>query len=134
MKKIKFDFIPPRLRLWLPPLIGIPAMLLLSIWSDIARFFLFTHHIFWAASIFLLLNPVIETFLSGPTEKKWEPAKPQPSAKARQRAGARQRLAKQHAGPITETSAERLARLQKEKEKVDEQLEALTRKSKVRNK
>lgn len=82
----------------------------------------------------LLINSLIETFWPGPTEKKKEQPKPQPSTKARQRAKARQHLAKQHAGPITETSAERLARLQKEKEKVDEQLETLTRKSKVRNK
>ncbi len=61
MKKVNFDFLPPRLRLWAPPLIGIPAMLLLGAWSEAARFLLFTHHLFWMASIILLINPVAET-------------------------------------------------------------------------
>ena len=62
MKKINFDFLPPRLRVWLPPLVGIPAMLLLSFWFEVARFFLFTHHLFWMIDGFLLINPVIEAF------------------------------------------------------------------------
>jgi hypothetical protein len=60
--------------------------------------------------------------------------KPKPSAKARQRAQARQHLAKRQPAPPAETSAERLRRLQKEKEKVDRQLETLTRKSKAQKK
>ena len=116
------------LKLWAPPLIGIPAMLLLGYWFEIARFFLFAHHLFWIVGGFLLINPVIETFWPSAKEEKRQPLSPQPSAKARRRAKERKRAAKQKPTPVSETPTERLARLQKQKEAVDQQIQHLTAK------
>jgi len=133
MKKINFDFIPQPLRLWTPPLIGIPAMLLLGFWFPVARFFLFTHHLFWMIGIFLLINPVAETFWRPASENsKRKPAPPQPSSRARRRAEARQRTTTQTPAPAAETPAERLARLQKQKEAVEQKIEKLTTQEKER--
>jgi len=136
MKKINFDFIPSWLRLWLPPLVGIPAMLLLGYWFEVARFFLFAHHLFWIAGIILLINPVAETFWPSPTSEnsKRKPAPPQPSSRARRRAEARQRPTTQTPAPAAETPAERLARLQKQKEAVEQKIEKLTTHEKERMK
>ena len=134
MKKIEFDFMPRPLRLWAPPLIGIPAMLLLGFWFPVARLFLFTHHLFWMIGIFLLINPVAETFWPSPTSEnsKRKPAPPQPSSRARRRAEARQRPTTQTPAPAAETPAERLARLQKQKEAVEQKIEKLTTQEKER--
>ena len=134
MKKINFDFIPPQIRLWTPPLIGIPAMLLLGFWFPVARFFLFTHHLFWMIGIFLLINPVAEAFWPSPASEKSKrkPAPPRPSSRARQRAEARQRTATRKPAPASEAPAERLARLQKQKEAVERDIDQLTAKEKER--
>ena len=56
------DRIPHTLRLWAPALIVIPALLALAHWAGgIARYLLFTHHLFWFLSALVLINPVIET-------------------------------------------------------------------------
>jgi len=136
MKKTNYDFIPQPLRLWTPPLIGIPAILLLGFWFPVARFFLFTHHLFWMIGIFLLINPMAETFWPSPASEKSKrkPALPQPSSRARRRAvlQARQHTTTPAPTPTSETPAERLARLQKQKEAIDRDIEQLTTKEKER--
>jgi hypothetical protein len=132
MKKFNFDFLPAQLRLWLPPLVGIPAMLLLGVWSPAARFLLFTHHLFWMASIILFINPVGETFWPSPTSRRRGRPSPQPSSKARRRAETRQDKTERQSTRAAETPAEHLARLQKRKEVVDQEIEKLTAKSKER--
>jgi hypothetical protein len=112
------------LKTWMPPLIGISVMLLLGYWFEVAWFFLFTHHLFWVIGVFLLINPMAETFWpSAAPERKGRP-KPQPSARARQRREAHQRLAQSKGS--SETPMERLARLRKLKEGVERQIERLT--------
>lgn len=122
------------LRVWALPLIGVPAMLLLGYWFEAARFLLFTHHLFWMIGIISLIQPVSETFWPSPasTKSKSKPAPPQPSAKARARREARKLVAKQRPAPTTETPAERLARLQKQKEALDQNIEKLTTKDRGR--
>jgi hypothetical protein len=111
------------LKLWAAPLIGISVMLLLGYGFEVARFFLFTHHLFWIIGVFLLINPMAETFWpSAASERKGRP-KPQPSARARQRREAHQRLAQSKGS--SETPMERLARLRKLKESVERQIERL---------
>ena len=127
---LNFKDLPKKLRVWAPPLIGIPAMLLLGSWFEVARYFLFAHHLFWIVGIMLLINPVAESFWpSSRGEKRGRPP-PQPSASARRRAETRKRLAKRKPAPLSETSAERLARLQEEKVAVDQKIEKLTGKEK----
>jgi len=47
----------------MPALIGIPGMLALAGWgAGVARFLLFTHHLFYLFALMLLLNPILETF------------------------------------------------------------------------
>jgi len=129
---LNFKDLPKKLRVWAPPLIGIPAMLLLSSWFDVARYFLFAHHLFWIVGIMLLINPVAESFWPTSRGEKRQKPSPQPAARARRRAEARKRLAKQKPVPTSETPAERLARLQEEKEAVDQRIEKLTGKEKGR--
>lgn len=96
-------------RVSLPPLLVIPAMLLAGFWSEVAYYFLFTHHLFWIIGGILLINPAIEIL--------WPP---QPTAKA-----ARSRT-KHKPAPATETPAERLARLRQQKKAVDRKIEQLS--------
>jgi hypothetical protein len=118
MKKVNFDFIPPRLGRWTMPGIGMAFLLALSVWGgNWARFLLFGHHLFWFMSFILLINPVVETF--------W----PTPS-KARYRAN----LLKRGPGPASETATERLAHLKRAKATVDKKLEKLNDRSKTRDK
>jgi len=113
------------LKVWAPPLIGIAAMLLLGYGVEAARFFLFAHHLFWIIGIILLINPVAETLWPSATYlRKGQPA-PRPSAKARARAEAHKPMAQQKPAPASETPAERLARLKKQKEVIDQKIEKL---------
>ena len=117
-------------KLWVPPLLGILAMVLLAFWFEVARFFLFVHHLFYIITAFLLINPVSETFWPGPESKKKEKSKrilPQPSAKARARIEAHKLMEKQK---LPSAPAERLARLLKEKEVVDQKIEKLSNREK----
>jgi len=111
------------LKLWKTPLLGISGMILLGYWSEVAQFFLFTHHLFWIFAIILLLNPVYETFGPGDakTRKKGR-MPPQPSAKA----WARRKAHKRERAPASENAAVRLVQLHKQKEAVDRQIENLT--------
>jgi hypothetical protein len=103
-----FKDLPRLLRAWIPPLIVIPAMLLVGFWSDVAYYFLFTHHLFWMIGGILLIIPAIETL--------WPL---QPTAKAQPRT-------KQKPASATETPAERLVRLQQQKKVVDRKIEKLS--------
>ncbi|MGH2523621.1 MAG: hypothetical protein ACRDH2_14045, partial [Anaerolineales bacterium] len=114
-----------------PPLIAILAMAALGLWVDVARVFLFGHHLFWMFAIILLIHPVTETLSPSPTQKK-KARQPQPSAKDRQRAGTGKHTAKHKPATISETLAERLARLRKQKEAVDQKIEKLAAKDKER--
>jgi len=136
MRKINFDFIPKRIRLWAPPLIGIPAMLALGLSVKELGFLLFGHHLFWMIGILLLINPVSETYWPSPTREKSKhhPGPPSRSSKVRRRAESRKRMTKAKPASTLETPAERLARLQKEKEAVDKELERLTPNPKSRTK
>ena len=131
MKKIKFDFIPPKLRRWVAPAIGIPVLLAWGAWGgDWARFILFGHHVFWFIGIGLLINPLAETFWPSPAKEKPRIAPPEPSSKARQRSETRKR----GPGPASETATERLARLRRKKALVDKKLEKLDDGQKARDK
>jgi|SRR5579859_1345243 len=121
------------LRLWAPPLIGIPAMLLLAGLFDLARFLLFMHHLFWILSFFLLMNPVSELFWpSVPREIRGRPS-PRRSAKARARAETPASVAKPKPWPAVEAPAERLARLQQHKETLDRKIEKLADKEREKS-
>lgn len=121
------------LKTWAPPLFGILAMLLLGAWLEVARFFLFTHHLFWIVGIILFINPVAETFWPIEMHKgKTRPAPPRLSSKAQRRAQARKHMAQQKSAPASDTPAERLAHLRKQKEAVDQDIEKLTSKGKGR--
>lgn len=127
---LNFKDLPRKLRVWAPPLIGIPVMLAFGISTDVGRYFLFAHHMFWIVGIILLINPVTETFWPSSRGEKRHRPPPQPSARARRRAEAHKRTAKQKPVLTSETPAERLARLQKQKEAVDQKIEKLTTKDK----
>jgi len=117
------------LKVWAAPLIGIPAMLLLGYGFEVARFFLFAHHLFWIIGVILLINPMAETFWPSPARGKSKPkaALPRPSAKAQARVEARKLMAQQKPASASETLAERLARLKKQKEGINQKIEKLTR-------
>ena len=115
------------LKIWGPPLAGIAGMVLLGRLFEVARFFLFAHHLFWIFAVMLLLNPLSETFWPGPELKQKRPIVPQPSAKARSRAEARKRTEKQK---FPSAPVEHLARLLKEKEIVDQKIEKLSAREK----
>jgi len=108
-------------RRWAPALIGIPAMLLLGTWSDVARFFLFGHHLFWIVAAILVIISLSQT-PSGATQKR---KGPRSSIKSRKQAEAHKRQAKPKPVPALEAPAERLARLRKQKEAVDRKIENL---------
>ena len=115
-----------KLKVWMPALIGIPAMLLLGYWFEAARFFLFAHHMFWIVGIILLINPVSETLWPSATpDKAAGRLSPQPSAKAQERRKAHKLTEKQKPASASETPAERLARLQKQKEAMDQNIEKI---------
>lgn len=111
---------------WMPVLIGIPAMLLLGYWFEVARFFVFVHHLFWIVSVILLINPVIETLWpsAGPGKKR-DRLPPQPSARARQRREAHKLKASDKGASVSEAPTERLARLQQAKKALDQNIEKL---------
>ncbi len=130
MRKIDFDTLPGLLRLWGPPLAGISGMLLLGRLFDVAHFFLFVHHLFYIIAVFLLINPLSETFWPSPESKKRKRILPQPSVKARARVKARKLMEKQKQPLAPVASAERLMRLLKDKEVVDQKIEKLTARDK----
>lgn len=123
MRKIEFETFPRPLRVWGLPLAGIAGMVLLGRLFEVAYFFLFAHHLFWIFAVMLLLNPLSETFWPSPEQKKKKPILPQPSAKARARSEAHKRMEKQK---LPSAPAERLARLLKEKEVVDQNIKKLS--------
>ena len=83
------------LKIWGPPLAGIAGMVILARLFTVAHYFLFVHHLFWIASVILLLNPLSETFWPSPEVKERKQILPQPSPKARARAEARKLMEKQ---------------------------------------
>ena len=114
------------LKIWGPPLAGIAGMILLGRLFEVARFFLFVHHLFYIVAVMLLLNPLSEMFWPGPELKEKKPIVPQPSAKARARAKARKLLEKQKHRSAAVAPSERLARLLKEKEVLDQKINKLS--------
>ena len=120
------------LRLWSPPLIGIPVMLVLGLSIREVGYLLFGHHLFWIFGIILLINPVTETFWSSPKSRKRRKQPPQASKMAQERAQARKRTARKKPAPGSVTPAGRLARLLKQKQAVDQQIEKLATKEKER--
>ena len=119
-------------KLWMPPLAGILGMILLGYWFEVARFFLFTHHLFWMVGIILLINPLSETFWPTDTKtRKKGQISPQPSAKARARREVRKHTDGRKPVSASETIVERLTRLHKQKEAVDRQIEKLADKHQV---
>ena len=83
------------------------------------------HHIFWIVSFFLLMNPVIELLSpSVPREtRKRGRSFPRRSAKARARAEAYKSMVMPW--PASEALAERLDRLQRDKDILDRRIEQL---------
>lgn len=78
---LRLDSLPPTLTLWGPALVGISLMLAIGAWGGgVARYLLFTHHLFWFVGLILLINPVIETLSpSRSSRKPGEPrARPRP--------------------------------------------------------
>ena len=118
------------LNVWGPPLAGISGMVLLGRLFAVAHFFLFVHHLFWMVAVILLLNPLSETFWPSPEKKKRKRILPQPSPKAHARAEARQIMGKQKRLSAPAAPAERLARLLKEKEVLDQKIKKLTARDK----
>lgn len=118
------------IKLWAPPLAGIAGMLLLGRVFAVAHYFLFVHHLFYVIGAFLLLNPIGETFWPSRVIEKKKRMLPQPSAKARARATARQLMQKQKLRLAPASPAERLTRLLKDKEAVDQKIEKLTAREK----
>lgn len=115
------------LRVWALPLVGIPVMVLLGFWSEVASYFLFTHHLFWIIGVILLISPVTQILSPGHTQKgKARPLPLQPVSGFRQRPEAHQHRIEQKPAPATETPAERLARLQRQKKAVDQTIEQLS--------
>ena len=113
------------LKIWGPPLAGIAGMVLLGRLFEVARFFLFAHHLFWIFAVMLLLNPLSETFWPSPEQKKKKRILPQSSSKT----WARKEASKQNSQkPISvlENTLKRLTQLHKQKEAVDRQIEKLT--------
>ncbi|MGH2521480.1 MAG: hypothetical protein ACRDH2_03155 [Anaerolineales bacterium] len=84
------------LKIWAPPLIG----------------------------IILLINPVAETFWPSQAQERRGRPVPQPSTQVRARREAQMLRAKQK--PASETPTERLARLQRHKEALDQKIKKLT--------
>lgn len=121
---MKFDRQTKRvIRRWAPAVIGIAVMLLAAAWgSPTIRFFLFTHHWFWFISAMLLINPVSHTFWPSKEDKLAR----QMAGQARRHAAARKATAHRPSAAPTETAAQRLARLHKEKATVDEQIGRMT--------
>ena len=130
MKKVNIDFVPRPIRRWAPPLIGIPLMLAWAAWGgDAMRFIFFTHHLFWAAALGLLIGPLLETFVSGPNIGKGK-------LSARKTNGAARR-AKTHIGPATRNPMaiaastvavdERLAALRKQKAAVERNIARISK-------
>ena len=114
------------LRLWSPPLIGIPVMLVLGLSIREVGYLLFGHHLFWIFGIILLINPVSETFWPSPKTRKKRRQPPQPSKKARER------MARKKPQPTSVTPAGRLASLLRQKQALDRQIEKLDTKEKER--
>lgn len=110
------------IRQWAPVLIGIPAMLLLSALWDVARFFLFGHHLFWMIGSILAIISLGRDTASMTRKRKAA----QSSIKARQPVKAPKRPAKSKPALPIETPSDRLARLQKDKEVVDRKIEQLS--------
>lgn len=115
------------LKIWGLPLAGIAGMVLLTRLFPVAHYFLFVHHLFWIFAVMLLLRPLSETFWPSPELKKKKRTLPQPSAKARARAEARKLMEKQK---LPSAPAERLTRLLKEKELVDQKIKKLSAREK----
>lgn len=113
------------LKIWAPPLIGLPVLLLLGYMFEVARFFLFTHHLFWIIGIILLINPVAEMVWPSPIQAKHGTLAPRPSTKAQARRESRKLLEKKQK-PASETPTERLARLRRQKEVLDQKINKLT--------
>ena len=120
------------LKIWGLPLAGISGMVLLARLFPVAHYFLFVHHLFWIFAVMLLLRPLSETFWPSPELKKKKRILPRPSAKARARAGARKFMEKQKHSSVSASPAERLARLLKEKEVVDQNIKKLSARDKER--
>ena len=112
----------PRVKLWAPPLIVIPAMLAWGIWGgDSARFILFTHHLFWFVSIMVLVYSI--SALVFPDSKK----------KTHVRGSSQNTARRAFTKKVTVSAsslAERLAILKKQKDTVDQELAQLQRKRK----
>ena len=130
MRKIDFNTLPRLARLWGLALAGIAGMVLLARLFPVAHYFLFVHHLFYIVAVMLLLNPLSETFWPSPELKKKKRIVPQPSAKAQARAEARKRMEKQKHPSASAAPAERLARLLKEKEVVDQKISKLSSRDK----
>lgn len=123
--KRAFNRIPRRWKLWLPPLVGIPLMLALgALGGRTARFLLFTHHGFWFVAAILLIHPVFELL--------WPSAAHGDRRPVRSTAGELKHPLQVEPLPGSEAAAERLARLQQEKEVVDREIEKLTARHKRR--
>lgn len=111
------------LRVWVLPLLGISMMLLLGLWSEVASYFLFTHHLFWIIGVILLINPVAQMLPPGPAQK----------GEARPQTGKHKPRVEQKPALVAEMPAERLARLQQQKKAIDQIIEqSSTRKKKDR--
>ena len=127
-RPVNFKDLRGIIRRWAPALIGIPAMLLLAAWFDVARFFLFGHHLFWIVGAILVIISLSQTPSSAPQKRKGSRS----SIKSRQQAEAHKRPVKPKPATTSETPAERLARLRKQKEAVDQKIEKITAKDKER--
>ena len=116
--------------IWGLPVAGIAGMVLLARLFEVVYFFLFVDHLFWIVSIMLLLNTLSETFWPSPELKKKKRVLPQPSANARTRAEGRKLMEKQKHLSASVAPVERLARLLKEKEILEQKIKKLSARDK----
>jgi len=150
MRRLNFDFIPGPVRRWAPPVIGIPFMLAWAAWGgEAVTYILFTHHLFFAAAIGLLIGPLLETFGARSTQGKVKLSRSKIPAGTRPRAvptavlrvgsplpaeARRQRTRPPRAQPeraptsaAARTVDERLALLRKQKAAVESNIARLTK-------
>ena len=115
------------LKLWAPAATGIATMMLLASWSPAMSFVLFTHHLFWIVAGILLINPVATTLWPSPEVRIERGLASQRLKKDRQQAETRKAVVRVPPASTSETGTERRARLQNEKQAVEQQIERMTK-------
>jgi len=99
-------------------------MLAIGVWGGgVARYLLFTHHLFWFVGLILLINPVIETLSpSRPRRKKAEPRGRSRTRSPHRPVHEGSAAGREDPGSVSELQR-RLTRLMRRRDRVDRQLQ-----------